>query len=138
MFQLIYVSHSCVEMDEARLRELLAQSRGKNARLGITGMLLFQHGNFMQVLEGSRDAVSSLMDSIRADSRHTNVVVIQETERPEREFADWTMGFHHIEESTSRIPGFSEFIDLPLDGARFEKDPKAARNLLLFFKQITN
>jgi hypothetical protein len=138
MFQLIYVSQACVAMDEARLRELLAQSREKNARLEITGMLLYQQGNFMQVLEGSREAVLSLMTSIRADVRHTNVVVIQEFYPPEREFPDWTMAFHQIDESTSRQPGFSDFLGTPLNGARFERDPRAARNLLLFFKQMTN
>jgi hypothetical protein len=138
MFQLIYVSQACLQMDEASLRELLSHSRGKNARQDITGMLLYQNGNFMQVLEGSREAVLSLMASIRADLRHTSVVVIQEVDRPAREFANWTMAFHHIDESTLKQPGFSDYIDKPLTGATFEADPKAARNLLLFFKQITN
>jgi hypothetical protein len=138
MFQIIYVSQACTIMDETRLRDLLSHSREKNARLQITGMLLYQHGNFMQVLEGPRETVLSLLENIRKDTRSTNLVVLQEMDRPEREFADWTMAFHQIDESTSQLPGFSDYLETSFDGARFLPDTKAARNLLLFFKQLTH
>ncbi len=60
MLSLIYVSSSTRAFSDADLVALLEQSQEKNARLDITGMLLYKDGNFMQVLEGPDDAVRQL------------------------------------------------------------------------------
>ena len=54
VFQLIYVSLATRPMTPGDLVELLTQSRDKNARLGITGLLVYHNREFMQLLEGER------------------------------------------------------------------------------------
>jgi hypothetical protein len=46
----------------------------------------------MQVLEGGRDAVSQLYNTIAKDPRHRDVVLLSYEEITERRFAGWTMG----------------------------------------------
>ncbi len=57
MFFLVYVSSAVRPFSRVDLDDLLATSRANNARVGITGMLLYKDGNFMQVLEGDEEAV---------------------------------------------------------------------------------
>ena len=52
MYQLIYLSSATEMFTKEKLLALLEQSRPNNARLGITGILLYSNGNFMQTLEG--------------------------------------------------------------------------------------
>ncbi len=62
MFSLTYVSSAVRPFAEDELADLLAVSRQNNARLGITGMLLYKDGNFMQVLEGEEAEVRTLYE----------------------------------------------------------------------------
>jgi hypothetical protein len=94
VYRLIYVSSAIEYFDEAALMDLLAQARANNARLGITGLLLYGEGAFLQLLEGPRDAVEALYATIREDSRHTLCMVLDEDAHVPRLFGDWRMAFH--------------------------------------------
>lgn len=50
MINLIYTSSAVELFREDELVELLKTSRDNNRRRGITGMLLYNDGNFLQVL----------------------------------------------------------------------------------------
>jgi Sensors of blue-light using FAD len=71
VFSLLYLSQSTIPFSKQDLRELLTKSRENNSQLGITGMLLFKGGNFLQVLEGRQETVMSLYERISRDSRHS-------------------------------------------------------------------
>jgi len=71
---------------------ILEQSRRNNPRRGITGMLCVSNDTFIQVLEGSRDEVCELFNTIVRDPRHTHVRLLVYEEIPERRFANWSMG----------------------------------------------
>lgn len=73
MFQLVYASTATKRFSPDELFELLPQYREKNARLRITGLLLYKLGAFMQLLEGNEDTVRSLYDTISEDPLHYNV-----------------------------------------------------------------
>ena len=60
MIHLIYVSSATREMTEEDLIFLLEQSRNRNLRQHVTGMLLFVGGNFIQVLEGDDKDVEEI------------------------------------------------------------------------------
>ena len=63
---------------------LLEAARTRNGRLGITGALMFNEGRFAQVLEGSREAVTEVFQSIKNDRRHSDIAVVSiETQRCE-------------------------------------------------------
>ncbi len=66
MFFLVYVSSATRPFSGEDLRALLATCRKNNAELGVTGMLLYKDGNFMQVLEGDEEAVRGLYEKIPA------------------------------------------------------------------------
>uniref|UniRef100_UPI0032B1793D BLUF domain-containing protein n=1 Tax=uncultured Aquincola sp. TaxID=886556 RepID=UPI0032B1793D len=71
---------------------LLRHCKSANPRQGVTGVLCFSSGIFMQVLEGGRMAVNALYNKIVADPRHTDVVLLDYAEIRERRFAGWSMG----------------------------------------------
>ena len=65
MFHLVYASSALQPFTKPELQALLEQARQKNAKLGVTGMLLYKDGNFMQVLEGEKETVRKLGDNHR-------------------------------------------------------------------------
>jgi hypothetical protein len=136
MFSLVYVSSAAREFSERDLVELLERSRAKNQRLGITGMLLYKDGNFIQALEGQAEAVDGLFTVIRRDPRHRDVIRLVRREIKEREFADWSMGFRNLSDPGLRsVPGFAEFLNEPLDAEGFRYDSSRARRLLDVFRR---
>ena len=72
---------------------ILAKSQVNNARVGVTGALMFNAGCFAQVLEGPLAAVEATFERIQRDERHgeVNLLALQPIAR--RAFPDWSMGF---------------------------------------------
>jgi lipopolysaccharide biosynthesis regulator YciM len=136
MFYLVYVSDAAEEVSKDDLLTILAESRDKNAEAGITGMLLYKDGSYMQVLEGEEDAVRALYARIRRDPRHRGVVTLVEGQADHRSFADWSMGFQDLSSPEARAtPGYSEFMNLPLTAEAFQKNPEQSVKLLWTFKK---
>ncbi|HEY0237945.1 MAG TPA: BLUF domain-containing protein [Friedmanniella sp.] len=92
-YALVYVSRVAPSVTGPGLLRLMATSRKANARTGITGLLLYRDGGFLQMLEGSREAVESLYASIQRDDRHSEVTLVRAREQRGREFPDWNMAF---------------------------------------------
>lgn len=135
MFQLVYLSSAITPFTKDQLLALLAKSRENNGRAGITGMLLYKDGNFMQVLEGEEKAVKAIFAKITRDSRHRGVLTLLEVWREERQFPDWSMGFRDLRSAEAlATPGYSEFLNTPLTGEEFSSDPTRCQKLLLTFK----
>jgi hypothetical protein len=136
MLSLVYVSSATEPFSTKQLYDLLAKSRENNARRGLTGILLYKDGNFMQLLEGPEQAVRDLMDAIQQDSRHQGLIVLSQTTVAERSFPEWSMGFCDLDApETKSIPGYSEFLNSPLTGEEFGPDPQRSQKLLLCFKR---
>lgn len=93
MRSLTYVSSARTQWTEGELEELLASARAWNEPRGLTGMLLYSGGNFVQAVEGPDDQVSEVLDRIGADRRHRGLLVVLDEQVEERVFPDWTMGF---------------------------------------------
>jgi hypothetical protein len=94
MYQLIYVSSSTGAFTREKFLDLAFVMSSQNTKIGITGMLVFKDGNFMEVLEGEESAVKELFSKINVDPRHTLVSVIQEGEISAREYPSWAMTFY--------------------------------------------
>lgn len=88
---LIYVSRSKRDMSEEALVSLLRQFQNVNRRNGISGCLVHKDGEFMQLLEGNKEAVLRLCDQIRSDDRHGEFRVVAEGPMQRRTFTDWGM-----------------------------------------------
>lgn len=135
LLSLLYVSSATAPFSHPELEDLLRVSRANNARAGVTGMLLYRGGNFMQVIEGERDAVEELYRRIEADPRHhTTTVLLRET-IPERRFSGWSMGFRDLDGAMDDVPGYSPFLNTTLAREEYERDPSRAQKLLLHFKR---
>jgi hypothetical protein len=92
LVRLLYASRAVKAFDQEELAAILRQSRIGNPEHGITGVLCFSQGIFLQVLEGGRSAVNQLYNRIAADTRHTQVELLRYEEIEERCFAGWSMG----------------------------------------------
>ena len=79
--------------DEWQIDAIVDVSRKRNQSIGVTGALMFAHTNFVQVLEGAQSALDELMASIRRDSRHRNVRVLEVERLTSRRFPEWTMAY---------------------------------------------
>jgi FAD-dependent sensor of blue light len=92
MRQLLYASNTNRDVSDAVLEGILAASRRNNNAVGVTGILLYVEGGFMQVLEGEEAVVGEVYARIGRDKRHWNSQVLLDRQAP-RAFADWSMGF---------------------------------------------
>lgn len=90
MRQVVYVS-TAANIGEGDLESILHDAKRNNAGIGITGFLMFNGQNFLQLLEGSEDALDTLIDRIEADPRHSGLVVMSDLQVAERCFPDWSM-----------------------------------------------
>ncbi|MGZ9709258.1 EAL domain-containing protein [Glaciimonas sp. GNP009] len=93
---LIYVSTATAPMPGLALDAILKQSSSYNRTNGITGCLLYQDGYFMQMLEGKQEVLEGLMEKIKSDSRHSDVLTVIEGRAPRRIFIDWSMDFRDL------------------------------------------
>lgn len=111
---IVYTSSATRPMMESDLVKLMASSRANNERHGLTGMLLYRDGTFMQVLEGDREVVQGLFGRIRQDPRHRDVKVIADEGRAIRGFQDWSMSFQSgFNLAVHSLPGFNPYLDRP-------------------------
>jgi hypothetical protein len=92
LVRLMYVSRAVPAVDHEELLSILRKSKANNPALGVTGVLCYSEGTFLQVLEGGRSAVNRLYNRIAADPRHTQVELLSYEEIGERRFAGWSMG----------------------------------------------
>ena len=67
-----------------------------NIPLGITGILLYNKGSIMQILEGEATAVESLFEKIKIDKRHEDVYRLNSYAISQRSYKDWSMQFKVI------------------------------------------
>ncbi len=92
LVRLLYASRATGPLIESVEDSILQQSRAHNPAKGITGILCFSEDMFMQVLEGGRDEVCELYNTIVRDARHKDVRILSFEEIRERRFGNWTMG----------------------------------------------
>jgi hypothetical protein len=92
LVRLMYASRALPEVNQDELIAILRKSKMNNPGLGVTGVLCFSEGIFLQALEGGRSAVNLLYNRIASDKRHTQVELLNYTEISERRFAGWSMG----------------------------------------------
>ena len=102
LVRLLYASRA-IDPASAAIDEILLQSRQGNPSSGITGILCYGGGIFLQAIEGGRNAVSELYSHIQRDPRHKDVVLLHYEEISERRFSGWTMGQVNMSKINSSI-----------------------------------
>jgi len=102
-----------VDTSQSAIDEILAQSRLHNPACGVTGILCYGAGVFLQAIEGGRMAISELYGHIQRDARHKDVVLLHYEEISERRFGGWTMGQANLSKlNTSTLLKYSETAEL--------------------------
>lgn len=112
MISITYVSSAVYRFSEATLLDLVDQCQRNNERLGVTGILVYSDGNFMQVIEGADLVIHALYERIRCDSRHRGVYTVRQQGIEAREFRGWSMAYNILPPAalrTNRTP--HAFID---------------------------
>jgi hypothetical protein len=92
LHRVVYLSTAVGVLRADELDRIYLRAKAANARAGITGLLLFYEGMFLQVLEGPAAGVASLMERIRKDRRHSHIIVPEAGPITERAF-DSSMQF---------------------------------------------
>lgn len=136
LFQLVYVSSALVPFSRSQLTALLEKSRGNNAKIGISGLLLYHDGNFMQLLEGDESVVRTTHARIVGDPRHTGCITLVQKAVATRTFPDWTMGFRDLASAdVLEMDGYNEFLNSSARGQPLPADPNRALILLQLFRE---
>jgi hypothetical protein len=133
LIQRIYASAARRHFETDELAELLRLARDNNAKLGLTGMLLYAEGSFFQVLEGPAAVVDALFAKIERDQRHDQVTQIIREPISRRYFDAWTMGFYKVShEELAGMSGVNDFFGK--DRAVVSVDTARAMKLLAAFR----
>jgi hypothetical protein len=101
--RLIYASEATEPLHAGGIEDILRTARAKNRLKDITGLLMFDHRHFLQVLEGDRQHLSDLYGSLARDPRHRHLLIMQCVPIDERQFADWNMGFAPSDSARQRL-----------------------------------
>jgi hypothetical protein len=116
----------------------------KNARLGITGLLIYRQKEFIQLLEGDKEAIFSVYQTICNDRRNFANFLMWEEPITQRSFPDWTMGYLAADGLVNKDqPGFAPFFDPSYSGLTQNATESTGKRFLsfhseLFFLNINN
>ena len=131
--QLMYASRQ-VGTDEAALSAILESARRHNEKTGITGMLFYRDGRFLQVLEGESDLVMATYERIVKDARHNELVLLLRDEIEQRDFKDWSMGLRKVlDTDLEKCPQYSSFFTVAPQGENIVARPGIALEMFKAF-----
>jgi FAD-dependent sensor of blue light len=133
MIQLAYLSSTPVLLTPDDIAQILIISRCNNAKLDITGLLVYKDGSVLQFLEGPEANVQKVFERISGDPRHRGIIVLYRKELRDRDFAEWTMGFSDLKaEGATYLEGFEDVLGVDYDLKRLSAT--SAQKLIRLFK----
>ena len=92
MIRLLYLSQATLGITDEQVQDILQSSQRNNLVHGITGVLVYGGGLFMQLLEGPETNVMRAYVRLIDDNRHGNCKIIHVSPANERVFQNWSMG----------------------------------------------
>lgn len=88
---LTYKSKAVSIPSHSDLEAMVHHARIRNRSLGVTGMLLYENGKFLQTLEGPPEGLRVIWSAIREDKRHSHIEILSEHVVSSRLFSDWDL-----------------------------------------------
>ncbi len=135
MIQLAYMSSASALLSRAELMDLLTRSRVNNERQGVTGLLLYKDGNFLQIIEADEVPARALLQRILADPRHTGMTFLLDEPITRRSFPDWSIGFRHLSDlEVQGLPGYSSLMNNTAAPRGLDDARANCRALIEFFR----
>jgi len=104
LFSLLYESRAKRPISDDGLEQLVGAAQSRNRREGVTGLLIYDEGRFLQWLEGPADGVERVWNSIRRDRRHGDITVLGESVTPARCFGHSPMDLRRRRGKPGRTP----------------------------------
>lgn len=96
--QLIYLSHATQRLSMRDTMSIVDAASVKNAERGLTGLLCYGGGYFLQVIEGGGDVVSDAFCRIAKDPRHEEIRLVDFSIIAARRFDDWSMRLINLDD----------------------------------------
>jgi len=96
-YTICYMSKSVPELKEEEIEEIFRRTQSMNNERNIKGILLYEFGNFFQVLEGKKEVIEDLYNNkICEDSRHTDIQTIINYEIEKPIFKEYSSSFNIV------------------------------------------
>lgn len=96
-YSLLYISQVVNAENTDELNAIREQAIELNQVNGLTGLLLYSHEYFCQILQGQKAAVEETMERIARDTRHVDPIVLLRTDLAEALFPNWSMATSPVE-----------------------------------------
>jgi hypothetical protein len=116
LYRLAYISKNAfvgkLEDQQENVQSILNIAQRNNVKVGVTGALLWSGDYFCQVIEGERDALENLFETIQMDSRHSDITVLHFEPIERRSFSEWAMA----------MAGNEPIMRFDIEGIRASKD----------------
>lgn len=134
--RIVYVSTALTDFSHDELVDLTSKSAERNRREGITGVLCYLGGEFLQVFEGPPERVDDLWERLNRDGRHTCLQVLVESPAAERLFEAWGMGLCDLESTASAARSEFRAVARFLQHAELKEDAVTA-GLIRHFQALS-
>lgn len=106
---IIYISNAVKLFEDSHLNRLFYQSFQNNTNNNITGILLYNEGTFIQILEGKEETLDDLFKIIHRDRRHNNITKILDRRIGERLFKKYRTEFSTLN-NYGQMEGLETFL----------------------------
>ena len=90
MRRIVYISTSD-GLPAEEVNRLVGSAERNNAERQITGFLLYNGRNFLQLIEGPQASLMSLMTTLARDPRHSGMLVLVDEPIEDRSCPTWSM-----------------------------------------------
>ncbi len=134
LYRLLYVSTARHFLSDQELETLLEQARANNRAAGLTGMLIYAEGNFLQYVEGPRPEIDALVARLERDTRHHGLIRLIEGQTGRRIFSDWSMGYRSLgKDESHKVLGALDLARQPLRSSLPQTMPE---DLVMFMESF--
>ena len=87
---ILYISNA-PGLRDSEIAAIVEESQRNNIIRDITGMLLYNGRNFMQLIEGDEADLRKLLQRLAKDKRHSGIVNLIDAPIPQRDCEGWAM-----------------------------------------------
>lgn len=135
MIRLTYVSIASDDITPADINAIEATAIRENQKRDVTGILLFNGRNFMQVLEGAPRDVLETYARLHDDPRHHGLIQIAYAPIETRAFPDWSMRVSLVRSAMGDVNLLTQR-HASLEAALPASAPESVRVMLLSFNAL--
>lgn len=92
-YSVMYISSGVPDLNNNDVHAIMDAAHKNNHALNISGFLLYDKGNFLQLLEGDQEKVMMIYDRVKNDWRHRNLIPVMDQYTEIKGFDFYHSGF---------------------------------------------